>query len=268
MSDNTSTSEQEKATQGDSSTLDTMTQLSSGAELHAASSNGSGPSEGDSANGVSADTDDTAGGKEDADATVASTVTKTSLKKRAAGNTATDASPKKRRAPTKKNVPADTTSVTTATPKAKKGRTSKAEETASPEPKIEHDSDHDHESAGDEVGTNGDVPAPVTPGKGSRTTKSKAAAEPKTPKAPKTPKNTNGTKGNQGSPTPKSTERKRSAAGKVADKVALPTDWAHASAADKALVQMKEDKKPWSEIRAMWLERTGQDTAGSTLPNR
>lgn len=106
---------------------------------------------------------------------------------------------------------------------------------------------------------------PVTPMKAKRS----AAA---TPRTPKTPKNLTATKQNDGTPTPKSTAkatlRKRSQADKVADKVSLPTSWAAAGEADKELVAMKKDGKSWNDIRAMWLEKTGQETATSTLPNR
>lgn len=193
--------------------------------------------------------------------------TKTSPKKRAAANTPAEVSPKKKRASSKVEGKAETTSATPATPKTKKGRTSKAAKAPSVEPKVESDVENGNESSGEGVAEHND-PVPVTPGKGARTPKAKAPAEPKTPKAPKTPKNSHGAKDKQGSPTPKSTERKRSVAAKVADKVSLPTTWANASEADKKLVKMKEDKASWNEIRAMWLEKTGQDTAGSTLPNR
>lgn len=105
--------------------------------------------------------------------------------------------------------------------------------------------------------------------KGKRT----LATETKTPQTPKTPKNVATAKDKTEPPTPKSVPpknvaRKRSTAEKVADKVSLPITWAEASEADKELVAMKKRGLSWNEIRAMWLEKTGQDTASSTLPNR
>ncbi len=102
--------------------------------------------------------------------------------------------------------------------------------------------------------------------------KGKRIAAAATPRTPKTPKSSTALKQNDGTPTPKTiakaTPRKRSQADKVADKVSLPTTWAAASEPDKELVAMKMDGKSWNEIRAMWLEKTGQETATSTLPNR
>ena len=116
-------------------------------------------------------------------------------------------------------------------------------------------------SAETEIKDDGDF-VPITP-KGARTPKGKVIKEPKTPKTPKTPKNTTGTKAKNGSPTPKSSGKRASAA-KFADKVSLPTVWANASGTDKALVKMKEDGKSWNEIRSIWKEMTGQNTASSS----
>lgn len=77
------------------------------------------------------------------------------------------------------------------------------------------------------------------------------------------------------SPNPKRTtvnqiyvKPKRAPAGKVAEKVVLPTKWSKASQADETLVSMKESGYSWNEIREKWTELTGQVTASSTLPNR
>jgi len=49
----------------------------------------------------------------------------------------------------------------------------------------------------------------------------------------------------------------------------LPTSMEEACEADKMLLHMKNvQHKPWVEIRETWTAMTGQQTAGSTLPNR
>ncbi|KAI9816259.1 MAG: hypothetical protein M1827_001860 [Pycnora praestabilis] len=48
----------------------------------------------------------------------------------------------------------------------------------------------------------------------------------------------------------------------------IPTNYAEASEGDKMLLKMKEEGKPWKEIRSMWEEITGEKTGASTLPNR
>jgi len=86
--------------------------------------------------------------------------------------------------------------------------------------------------------------------------------KPKTPKTPKTG-NTNG--------VTKSAARKRGptkAAEGVAPGRTIPLSWEDASEADRKLVQMKEAGSSWPDIREMWKTETGQETAGSTLPNR
>ncbi|MCJ1392600.1 hypothetical protein MMC18_005470 [Xylographa bjoerkii] len=87
----------------------------------------------------------------------------------------------------------------------------------------------------------------------------------KKPRTPKTPQsdNSNG--------VTKSAARKRGpvkAAEGIAPGRTIPLSWEDATEADRKLVQMKEDGKSWPEIREMWKTETGQETAGSTLPNR
>jgi len=49
----------------------------------------------------------------------------------------------------------------------------------------------------------------------------------------------------------------------------LPASMEGACEADKMLLHMKNvQHKPWTEIRETWTALTGQETAGSTLPNR
>lgn len=48
----------------------------------------------------------------------------------------------------------------------------------------------------------------------------------------------------------------------------IPTSWEDADEADQMLVTMKEDGVDWNTIREAWTAKTGQKTAGSTLPNR
>ncbi|KAL9016642.1 MAG: hypothetical protein Q9185_006015 [Variospora sp. 1 TL-2023] len=181
--------------------------------------------------------------------------TKTSPKKRATGgNDEEDGSPKKKRAPAK--VKAATAIEEKLDDAAVKTEASVKKEATTPEPA-------DHAAVSDEM------QVPVTPMKGKRKSAADKTTEPKTPRTPKTPKASTVAKdNNQTTPTPKTTPRKRSAADKVADKVSLPTSWADASEADKELVAMKQRSMSWNDIRSMWLEKTGQDTATSTLPNR
>ncbi|KAL8965596.1 MAG: hypothetical protein Q9197_006439 [Variospora fuerteventurae] len=181
--------------------------------------------------------------------------TKTSPKKRATGgNDEEDGSPKKKRAPAK--VKAATAIEEKLDDAAVKTEASVKEAATTPEPA-------DHAAVSDEM------QVPVTPMKGKRKSAADKTTEPKTPRTPKTPKASTVAKdNNQTTPTPKNTPRKRSAADKVADKVSLPTSWADASEADKELVAMKQRSMSWNDIRSMWLEKTGQDTATSTLPNR
>ncbi|KAL8684789.1 MAG: hypothetical protein Q9218_008135 [Villophora microphyllina] len=181
---------------------------------------------------------------------------KSSPKKRAASKAPKDESPKKKRAPAKAKVTTeDKSGEEKGSSLVKKGRATKAG-APSPEPKFKSESEDTITGAADEDSASDVIPEPKTPKKGGRTAKAKTPAEPKTPKTPKAAKE------------PKSVERKRAASGKVADKVPLPTAWANASDADKMLVKMKEEGKSWSEIRDTWRTLTGQDTAGSTLPNR
>lgn len=179
--------------------------------------------------------------------------TKTSPKKRTtASNDEKEESPKKKRA-------------------AAKGKAANSEvEIKNEEVKVEGTTSASNHNGFADVTPEGsgadEEHVPVTPMKGKRT------ATAATPRTPKTPKSSIALKHNDGTPVPKTTTkatpRKRSQADKVADKVSLPTTWAAAGEPDKELVAMKKDGKSWNEIRAMWLEKTGQETATSTLPNR
>ncbi|KAL8760814.1 MAG: hypothetical protein Q9184_003018 [Pyrenodesmia sp. 2 TL-2023] len=193
--------------------------------------------------------------------------TKTSPKKRAtAGSDDQDESPKKKRA-TAGNDDKDGSPKKKRTPAKGKAVKSKVK-VEDDEVEVEGTTSGGTLSGAADVTPEGsgadEDQVPVTPMKAKR---SSAAA---TPRTPKTPKNPTATKQNDGTPTPKTkaTPRKRSFADKVADKVSLPTSWAAAGDADKELVAMKKDGKSWNDIRAMWLEKTGQETATSTLPNR
>ncbi|KAL8718288.1 MAG: hypothetical protein Q9225_004550 [Loekoesia sp. 1 TL-2023] len=177
--------------------------------------------------------------------------TKTSPKKRTTAGNDEDGSPKKKRAPAKAKAATDES-------KNKKKDVNGPPKT--PEP--DDDANVKPESADDE-----DIQVPVTPMKGKRNSNTQSA-EPKTPRTPKTPKNGNAIKEKNKTPTPKSTPRRRSTSDKVADKVSLPSSWAAAGEADRELVAMKKRGESWNEIRGMWFEKTGQDTATSTLPNR
>ncbi|MCJ1378660.1 hypothetical protein MMC17_001759 [Xylographa soralifera] len=87
-------------------------------------------------------------------------------------------------------------------------------------------------------------------------------------KKPRTPKNS---KTDNANGVTKSAARKRGptkAAEGIAPGRTIPLSWDDASEADRKLVQMKEAGKSWPEIREMWKTETGQETAGSTLPNR
>ncbi|MCJ1400359.1 hypothetical protein MMC11_003564 [Xylographa trunciseda] len=87
----------------------------------------------------------------------------------------------------------------------------------------------------------------------------------KKPRTPKTPKTINAKS------VTKSVARKRGptkAAEGIAPGRTIPLSWDDATEADRKLVQMKEAGNSWVEIREMWKTETGQDTAGSTLPNR
>lgn len=94
--------------------------------------------------------------------------------------------------------------------------------------------------------------------------------DPITLKKPRTP--TGKTKFSSGGEETEAGEgnaRKRNApAGSIAPPRGIPKSWDEAEEADRLLVTMKEDGKAWDEIRKMWKEQTGQDTANSTLPNR
>ncbi|KAL8868600.1 MAG: hypothetical protein Q9174_004884, partial [Haloplaca sp. 1 TL-2023] len=189
-------------------------------------------------------------------------VAKTSPKKRGAAGAAKGGSPNKKRAGTKAADEGETAAVIPATPNAKKARAPKkaTPKVTTKEVKTEDASDAENAtSAETEIEDDGDF-VPMTPNKGARTPKAKVTKEPKTPKTPKTPNNAKGVKAENGTPTPKSSG-KRASANKVADKVSLPTVWANASGADKALVKMKQEGKSWNEIRSMWKEMTNQDTA-------
>ncbi|KAL8651251.1 MAG: hypothetical protein Q9210_003369 [Variospora velana] len=181
--------------------------------------------------------------------------TKTSPKKRATGgNDEEDGSPKKKRAPAK--AKAATAIEEKLDDAALKTEASVKEEATTPEP-------------ADPGAVSDEMQVPVTPMKGKRKSATDKTTEPKAPRTPKTPKASTVAKdNNETTPTPKTTPRKRSAADKVADKVSLPTSWADASEADRELVAMKQRSMSWNDIRSMWLEKTGQDTATSTLPNR
>lgn len=186
------------------------------------------------------------------------TTAKTSPKKRIAAKAGDDESPTKKARATAKAKSNDEEKSGDEMSKSpvKKGRATKAK-AASAEPKVKSEGEDIVTAANDEDAVSDAAPEPKTPKKGGRATKAKTPAEPKTPKNTKAVKE------------PKSAERKRATPGKVADKVPLPTDWTHASGADKMLVKMKEeDGKSWNDIRDTWFTMTGQETAGSTLPNR
>ncbi|KAI4175709.1 MAG: hypothetical protein LQ348_006121 [Seirophora lacunosa] len=184
-----------------------------------------------------------------------SSPTKTSPKKRANGvNDDEDGSPKKKRAPAKAKAAATAEQSTEEV--APKRKAAVKEEALTPEP-------------ADSAGVSDEVQVPVTPMKGKRKSAADQTTEFKTPRTPKTPKASTAAKEEKDTtPTPTTTPRKRLAADKVADKVSLPTSWGAASDADKELVAMKKSGSSWNDIRAMWMEKTGQNTATSTLPNR
>ena len=48
----------------------------------------------------------------------------------------------------------------------------------------------------------------------------------------------------------------------------IPTSWAMADEVDRTLVTMRDEAKPWDEIRKAWEALTGHSVGGSTLPNR
>ncbi|KAI4265327.1 MAG: hypothetical protein L6R38_009503 [Xanthoria sp. 2 TBL-2021] len=202
---------------------------------------------------------------------------KTSPKKRAATNTEEeDTSPKKKRAPAKSKAATKTADeATEALANDKKQRSNQAR-SANTEDEVAKKSDYE---AAESQGSGTERPS--TP----EAQTVKEAKTPKTPKTPKSPEGENIVEANDTTPRPARAKThsakpkaapkqsspvkgKRAGAEKVAEKVVLPTKWSEASTADKTLVSMKEAGKPWSEIRAKWLEMTGQDTASSTLPNR
>lgn len=144
-----------------------------------------------------------------------------------------------------------------------------------------------------------EVPVPVTPvkkGRGhAKATKNNGNEEPITPpktpkaKAPKTSKAV--AKRNESedgdetdaaaeisanaqesaaSPTvtKQGTPRKRAATAKVGKLIPISTSYETAIPADKMIVKFKEEGKSWNEIRQKWTEMTGQESKGSSLPNR
>ncbi|KAL9581114.1 MAG: hypothetical protein Q9203_006025 [Teloschistes exilis] len=271
MSDNMSTTKQAAATKTKSPTIDTVPSASEVAQPEVASQADSEATtikddtavltEGfhfkstDSVDSSTTGAPDTPAAIADADVSP----TKTSPKKRVAAKAADDESPKKKaRAIKPKPITEVNPEDDQSKSPVKKGRAAKAK-TPTTEPKVKSESECTSSTAVDEDAVSDAVPEPKTPKKGGRASKAKTPAEPKTPK---TPKNTRAAK------EPKSAERKRATPGKVADKVPLPTTWATASGADKMLVKMKEEGKSWNEIRETWQTMTGQETAGSTLPNR
>ncbi|KAJ9636683.1 hypothetical protein H2201_008371 [Coniosporium apollinis] len=67
----------------------------------------------------------------------------------------------------------------------------------------------------------------------------------------------------------KGTPRQRKApAAKPAESTAIGTSVDELSQADKVLLKMKEEGKPWAEVNDMWEMITGKKPAKSTLPNR
>ncbi|KAL9604145.1 MAG: hypothetical protein Q9219_000733 [cf. Caloplaca sp. 3 TL-2023] len=174
---------------------------------------------------------------------------KTSPKKRGTNGDDEDASPKKKqRAPAKAKAKATE-------PESDGEDANEGEKTPVPSNGVKVKSESSAE---------GDIESPMTPKRGKRAQGNQSKA----PSTPKTPKNKAPTKEKPDAINTKGTPRKRSAADKVADKISLPTTWAEAGDADKTLVEMKNAGKTWSEIREMWLEKTGQEVATSTLPNR
>ncbi|KAL8711877.1 MAG: hypothetical protein Q9220_003821 [cf. Caloplaca sp. 1 TL-2023] len=185
-------------------------------------------------------------------------VNKTSPKKRAAaaGDTDLDASPKKKKAPAKAKAATEKPAAKSVSPK--KGATARGKQAP-----VKKEGSADHTSDGNQTST--------TTNDG-RSTPEPTTKEPRVPVTPKTPKAADANK-SKDKTTPKTKaattpKGKRNVSGQVADKVLLPQTWSAASFADKELVRMKQAGKSWNEIRAKWLEMTGQDTASSTLPNR
>jgi hypothetical protein len=48
----------------------------------------------------------------------------------------------------------------------------------------------------------------------------------------------------------------------------MPTTYELCAEHDKMLVDMRDSRKSWDDIRKAWEEMTGDKTAYSTLPNR
>ncbi|KAG6997677.1 hypothetical protein G7Y79_00038g074360 [Physcia stellaris] len=68
--------------------------------------------------------------------------------------------------------------------------------------------------------------------------------------------------------TKKGTPRKRAATVKTGKTIPISSSYETAIPADKMIVKLKEEGKSWNEIRMKWTEMTGQESKGSSLPNR
>lgn len=188
-------------------------------------------------------------------------------KKRGAATAANDdfAQPTKKRSPTKKATAAtnvDASNGETAepvTPSPKKRASPKKKSTVDANVKPE-----DGETNGETEG-----PAPVTPkkakrapakGKAMKTDDTKTSDE----SAEITDKSVSPIKGNgeiEGM-TVANTPRKRQAPKKdLAVPRGIPSSWDNADHADRMMVSMKENGDGWADIRAMWKNVTGQETA-------
>lgn len=183
-------------------------------------------------------------------------------KKRGAATSANDDSsqPTKKRSPVKKASAATDGDATEPATTSKKRASPKKKDAAAVKVKAE-DGEPDEETEGLE---------PVTPKKGKRATaKGKAAkanndADANGGSAESTDKSASPTKGTGAleGMTVHNTARKRQAPKKdVAPPRGIPSSWDEAGDADRMLVTMKEKGEGWAEIRALWKEATGQDTA-------
>ncbi|KAL9101604.1 MAG: hypothetical protein Q9187_009222, partial [Circinaria calcarea] len=94
--------------------------------------------------------------------------------------------------------------------------------------------------------------------------------DPITPKKPRTPtgKGMTSSDGEEVDVGEGSSHKHTAPTGTIAAPRSIPKSWNDATEADRELYNMKEAGKGWEEIRKMWKEKTGQDAAASTLPNR
>ena len=140
---------------------------------------------------------------------------------------------------------------------------------------------------------NKEVPVPATPAKKGRGRPKAPITPPKTPKAKaskvsKVAVKLNESEGGDGTDvaaesssdaqqlalaessavTKKGTPRKRAATVKTGKTIPISSSYETAIPADKMIVKLKEEGKSWNEIRMKWTEMTGQESKGSSLPNR